>query len=97
VKITEKDVGDIAELARLELLPEEKKPYTEQLKNIFAWMDEMYLSDIFTIPCNLAGLCGRSFPAGKSKDGLPIGVQFMARPFNEAALFTLAGELARAG
>jgi len=57
---------------------------------------EMYLSDIFTIPCNLAGLCGLSFPAGKSKGGLPIGVQFMARPFNEAVLFTLAGELANA-
>ena len=57
----------------------------------------MYLSDIFTIPCNLAGLAGMSFPAGRSKDGRPVGAQFLARPFNEAAMFRLGSELAHAG
>ncbi len=56
----------------------------------------MYLSDIFTIPCNLAGLAGLSFPAGVSKDGRPIGAQFLAKPFNEAVMFSLGSELARA-
>ncbi|HBW22090.1 MAG: aspartyl/glutamyl-tRNA amidotransferase subunit A [Elusimicrobia bacterium GWA2_56_46] len=57
----------------------------------------MYLSDIFTIPCNLAGLCGLSIPAGKSGKGLPIGAQFLAKPFNEAVMFKLGEELAHAG
>ncbi|MEI7482512.1 MAG: Asp-tRNA(Asn)/Glu-tRNA(Gln) amidotransferase subunit GatA, partial [Elusimicrobiota bacterium] len=56
----------------------------------------MYLSDIFTIPCNLAGLAGLSVPAGSSKDGRPIGAQFLAKPFNESAMFSLGSELARA-
>ncbi|MDD4003584.1 MAG: Asp-tRNA(Asn)/Glu-tRNA(Gln) amidotransferase subunit GatA [Elusimicrobiaceae bacterium] len=50
----------------------------------------MYLSDIFTIPCNLAGLPGLSVPCGKTAAGLPAGVQFLAAPFNEAAVFTAA-------
>ena len=53
----------------------------------------MYLSDIFTIPCNLAGLCGISFPAGKSPAGLPIGAQLLAKPFNESLLFNTLKEL----
>jgi aspartyl-tRNA(Asn)/glutamyl-tRNA(Gln) amidotransferase subunit A len=57
----------------------------------------MYLSDIFTVPCNLAGLCGMSFPAGKAKNGLPVGAQILAKPFNEAAIFNLTGELPHAG
>ena len=56
----------------------------------------MYLSDIFTIPCNLAGLAGMSFPAGRSKDGRPVGAQFLAKPFNEAVMFRLDEELTRA-
>ena len=52
---------------------------------------EMYLSDIFTIPVNLAGLPGMSVPCALSeKDdgdgGLPIGVQFIAPPFREDIL-----------
>ncbi len=49
----------------------------------------MYLSDIFTIPCNLAGLCGVSAPAGFTAGGLPVGVQFLGRPFSEPSLFGL--------
>lgn len=44
---------------------------------------ELYLEDIFTIPANLAGIPGISLPAGMSKDGLPIGIQLLGRPFGE--------------
>jgi aspartyl-tRNA(Asn)/glutamyl-tRNA(Gln) amidotransferase subunit A len=50
----------------------------------------MYLSDIFTLSANLAGIPGMSVPCGFSDDGLPIGLQIMARHFNEAALFKVA-------
>jgi aspartyl-tRNA(Asn)/glutamyl-tRNA(Gln) amidotransferase subunit A len=43
----------------------------------------MYLSDIFTISCNLAGLPGMSVPCGFSSQGLPIGLQILGRPFGE--------------
>lgn len=42
---------------------------------------QMYLSDIFTIPVNLAGTCAISVPAGMSAAGLPIGLQLIGRPF----------------
>jgi aspartyl-tRNA(Asn)/glutamyl-tRNA(Gln) amidotransferase subunit A len=44
---------------------------------------QMYLSDIFTIPTNLAGTCGMSIPAGISTAGLPVGLQLIGRPFGE--------------
>lgn len=47
---------------------------------------QMYLSDIFTIPVNLAGTCGISVPAGMSDSGLPIGLQLIGRPFGEEAI-----------
>ena len=47
---------------------------------------QMYLSDIFTIPVNLAGTCGLSIPAGMSSEGLPIGLQLIGRPFGEEAI-----------
>ena len=47
---------------------------------------QMYLSDIFTIPVNLAGTCGLSVPAGMSEGGLPIGLQLIGRPFGEEAI-----------
>ncbi len=47
---------------------------------------QMYLSDIFTIPVNLAGTCGMSVPAGFSGDGLPIGLQLIGRPFGEETI-----------
>jgi len=56
----------------------------------------MYLSDIFTIPCNLAGIPGISVPCGFSKEGLPIGAQLLAAPFREETLFTVAGAVERA-
>jgi len=51
---------------------------------------QMYLSDIFTIPVNLAGTCGISVPAGFSGDGLPIGVQLIGRPFGEETILRAA-------
>ena len=44
---------------------------------------QMYLSDIFTISCNLAGIPGISVPCGYSKAGLPIGLQIMGKLFKE--------------
>ena len=46
----------------------------------------MYLSDIFTISANLAGVGGISLPCGFTADGLPIGVQLMCRPWDEPRL-----------
>jgi aspartyl-tRNA(Asn)/glutamyl-tRNA(Gln) amidotransferase subunit A len=46
----------------------------------------MYLSDIFTIPANLAGIPGLAVPCGFADDGLPVGLQIQARHFNEETL-----------
>jgi len=51
---------------------------------------QMYLSDIFTIPVNLAGTCALSLPCGFDEAGLPIGLQLMGRPFGEAQLLQAA-------
>jgi aspartyl-tRNA(Asn)/glutamyl-tRNA(Gln) amidotransferase subunit A len=51
---------------------------------------QMYLSDIFTIPVNLAGTCGISVPAGFSSEGLPIGVQLIGKPFGEETILRAA-------
>ncbi|MBI2303749.1 MAG: Asp-tRNA(Asn)/Glu-tRNA(Gln) amidotransferase subunit GatA [Chloroflexi bacterium] len=50
---------------------------------------QMYLSDIFTIPVNIAGIPGIAVPAGFVK-GLPVGMQILGRPFDEATLFRIA-------
>lgn len=50
----------------------------------------MYLSDIFTIPANLAGIPGISIPCGFTKGGLPIGLQLLGRHFDEEALIRAA-------
>jgi len=52
---------------------------------------QMYLSDIFTISCNLAGISGLSLPCGfTAAPKLPIGLQLLGRPFGEATLLKLA-------
>ncbi|MFH1665282.1 MAG: Asp-tRNA(Asn)/Glu-tRNA(Gln) amidotransferase subunit GatA [Candidatus Omnitrophota bacterium] len=51
---------------------------------------KMYLSDIFTIPANLAGLPAISVPCGMGENGLPVGLQLMAAPFNEEVLIRAA-------
>ena len=50
----------------------------------------MYLSDIYTISTNLAGLPGLSLPCGFSGEGLPIGLQLIGQPLGEPALFRAA-------
>jgi Asp-tRNA(Asn)/Glu-tRNA(Gln) amidotransferase A subunit family amidase len=49
----------------------------------------MYLSDVCTLPVNLAGLPGISVPCGLS-DGLPVGLQLIGPAWSEARLFALA-------
>lgn len=51
---------------------------------------KMYLSDIFTIPCNLAGLPGIALPCGKDRSGLPIGMQLMGKHLDEATILRIA-------
>jgi aspartyl-tRNA(Asn)/glutamyl-tRNA(Gln) amidotransferase subunit A len=52
---------------------------------------QMYLSDIFTISCNLAGICGLSLPCGfTAQPKLPIGLQLLGKPFGEATILNLA-------
>jgi aspartyl-tRNA(Asn)/glutamyl-tRNA(Gln) amidotransferase subunit A len=51
---------------------------------------QMYLSDIFTINVNLAGLPGMSLPCGQTKSGLPIGMQLIAGHFQEEKIFHAA-------
>jgi aspartyl-tRNA(Asn)/glutamyl-tRNA(Gln) amidotransferase subunit A len=48
---------------------------------------EMYLNDIFTVTANMSGLPGIAVPAGQDADGLPMGLQLIGRPFDEATLF----------
>lgn len=49
----------------------------------------MYLSDLFTVPANIAGTPAISIPSGKSKDGLPFGLHIMAPFLREDILFTI--------
>jgi aspartyl-tRNA(Asn)/glutamyl-tRNA(Gln) amidotransferase subunit A len=54
---------------------------------------QMYLADIFTIAASLAGICGISIPCGfdsTSGSKLPLGLQFLGRPFDEARLLQVA-------
>jgi len=53
----------------------------------------MYLNDVFTVPASLAGLPGISVPAGLSETGLPLGLQLIAKPFDEVTLFGAARAL----
>src|SRR5688572_8132923 len=56
----------------------------------------MYLSDIFTITCNLAGLPGISIPAGINAAGLPIGIQLLGNHFQEGLMLRAAYNFERA-
>ena len=54
---------------------------------------KMYLNDIFTVPASLAGIPGISIPFGKSKEGLPLGVQILSKHFEEQTIFNVASYL----
>ena len=51
---------------------------------------EMYLEDIYTVPVNIAGLPGISVPSGSDKNGMPIGMQFISKAFDEKNLLQIA-------
>ncbi len=51
---------------------------------------DMYMADVFTLACNLAGLPGISVPCGLSGEGLPIGAQLLGKPLDEATLLRAA-------
>lgn len=57
---------------------------------------EMYLSDIYTISVNLAGLPAISLPVDKDEDGMPVGLQFIAKAYDEQTLFDGALSLEKA-
>jgi len=51
---------------------------------------KMYLCDVLTIPCNIAGLPGISLPCGFSSNGLPIGLQILGKAFDEGTVLNAA-------
>src|SRR5690606_18736494 len=50
----------------------------------------MYLSDVFTVPASLAGLPALSVPCGRDVRGLPLGLQLIGKPWDEALLLRVA-------
>jgi aspartyl-tRNA(Asn)/glutamyl-tRNA(Gln) amidotransferase subunit A len=56
----------------------------------------MYLSDIYTVTGDLAGIPCMSVPSGKTAEGLPVGLQILANHFNETAMFRVADAFERA-
>ncbi len=57
---------------------------------------QMYLNDIFTVTANLAGLPGISVPAGLDRQGLPLGLQLIGKPFDEETMLRGAFSLEQA-
>jgi aspartyl-tRNA(Asn)/glutamyl-tRNA(Gln) amidotransferase subunit A len=57
----------------------------------------MYLSDIYTITGDLAGIPCMSVPCGKTRGGLPVGLQILTRHFGETTMFRLADAFEKAG
>ncbi len=57
---------------------------------------KMYLNDVFTVTANLAGLPGIAVPAGLDASGLPLGLQVIGKPFDEATCFAVGAALERA-
>jgi aspartyl-tRNA(Asn)/glutamyl-tRNA(Gln) amidotransferase subunit A len=57
---------------------------------------DMYLSDIYTITGDLAGIPCMSVPCGRTEEGLPVGMQILCNHFQEAAMFRLAAAYERA-
>jgi aspartyl-tRNA(Asn)/glutamyl-tRNA(Gln) amidotransferase subunit A len=56
----------------------------------------MYLNDVFTIPASMAGMPGVSVPAGLDAQGLPLGLQLIGKPFDEATMLRAARAIERA-
>ncbi len=56
----------------------------------------MYLNDVFTVPINLAGVPAISVPTNLNSDGLPLGLQLIGKPFDEATLLRVARSIEQA-
>jgi aspartyl-tRNA(Asn)/glutamyl-tRNA(Gln) amidotransferase subunit A len=56
---------------------------------------QMYLADVFTVSANLAGIPAVSVPCGATPAGLPIGMQFLGRPWDEATILQCADAFER--
>ncbi len=83
------EFGDIFEKCDVLIAP--TAPNTAPLLNAQGVSPvEMYLSDICTVPINIAGIPSISVPCGKDAKGLPIGMQIMGRKFDEAAILNMA-------
>jgi aspartyl-tRNA(Asn)/glutamyl-tRNA(Gln) amidotransferase subunit A len=54
---------------------------------------DMYLADVFTLSCNLAGIPGLSVPCGQTADGLPIGAQLLGKALDEATLLRVGAAI----
>ena len=57
---------------------------------------QMYLNDLFTVPADLAGVPASSVPVGLDRNGLPLGLQVIGKPFDEETVFTVSAALERA-
>jgi aspartyl-tRNA(Asn)/glutamyl-tRNA(Gln) amidotransferase subunit A len=57
----------------------------------------MYLADIYTVTGSLAGVPGISVPCGKTKGGLPVGMQVLAPHFSERRVLQIASAFEKAG
>jgi aspartyl-tRNA(Asn)/glutamyl-tRNA(Gln) amidotransferase subunit A len=75
-----------ADLVALPTSPTPAFPLGERLQDPVA----MYLSDVFTVGASLAGVPALSVPCGFTAGGLPIGLQLVGRPFDEATLLRVA-------
>jgi aspartyl-tRNA(Asn)/glutamyl-tRNA(Gln) amidotransferase subunit A len=94
--LIKRDFDDAFKTVDLILTPTSPTPafkFGEKMSDPLA----MYLSDIYTIPCNLAGITGMSVPCGRTAAGLPVGLQLQSRAFGEPALFKAAFALEKAG
>ena len=78
-------LGEV-DLLALPTSPTPAFPLGERLQDPVA----MYLSDVFTVGASLGGLPAISLPCGLTRGGLPIGLQLIGRPFDEAALLRAA-------
>ncbi len=80
-------------LAGLDLLLTPTCPSTAFLKGQISDPVTMYLQDIFTVQANLAGIPALSIPAGQHSNGMPFGIQLMAKPFEDERLLAAARRL----